>query len=170
MRFIDEHRHDLVDGIEGREFGVEPICRVLREHGCKIAPQTYYAAVNRQPCARVKSDGELLVEIRRVHGENYGVYGARKVWKQLHREGIGVARCTVERLMRQAGLAGAVRGSTTTTTRADTAVARAEDLVEREFSAQRPDQLWVVDFERHEALFDRAEVKGLRGRLVAAGW
>jgi putative transposase len=146
VRFIDEHRHDRVGGFEGREFGVEPICRVLSEHGCQIAPQTYYAAVKRQPCARVIHDAELLVQIRRVHGENYRVYGVRKVWRQLHREGTDVARCTVERLMRADGLAGAVRGATTRTTRPGAKAARPEDLVERRFVAQRPNQLWVVDF------------------------
>jgi putative transposase len=129
VRFIEEHRHDVVDG---REFGVEPICRVLSEHGCQIAPSTYWAAVHRPACARAVRDAELLVEIGRVHEENYGVYGARKVWRQLHREGTEVARCTVERLTR--------------TTKADPAVARPEDLVERQFRAERPDQLWVVDF------------------------
>ena len=143
MRFIDQHRHDVFDG---REFGVEPICRVLSEHGCKIAPSTYWAAVKRPACARAVHDAELLVEIRRVHGENYGVYGARKVWKQLHREGVQVARCTVERLMRADGLAGAVRGATKRTTRPDPAAPRPTDLVERQFVASRPNQLWVVDF------------------------
>jgi putative transposase len=146
VKFIDEHRHDLVPGVVGREFGVEPICRVLSEHGCQIAPGTYHAAAKRPPCARVVRDEELVVEIRRVHGENYGVYGARKVWKQLHREGTPVARCTVERLMRVEGLAGAIRGATTRTTKADPAAARPEDLVDRKCNAQRPDELWVVDF------------------------
>ncbi len=143
MRFIDEHRHDTV---EGREFGVEPICRVLSGHGCQIAPSTYYAAVKRPACARAVRDAELLVQIRRVHADNYGVYGARKVWRQLHREGITVARCTVERLMRQYGLHGVVRGATRKTTRPDPAAPRAADLVERRFRAERPNQLWVVDF------------------------
>jgi putative transposase len=148
VKFIDEHRHDLVPGVVGREFGVEPICRVLSKHGCQIAPATYHAAAKRPPCARVVRDEELVVEIRRVHGENYGVYGARKVWKQLHREGTPVARCTVERLKRVEGLAGAIRGATTRTTKADPAAARPEDLVDRKFNAQRPDELWVVDFTR----------------------
>jgi putative transposase len=81
-----------------------------------------------------------------VHADNYGVYGVRKVWHQLNREGIVVARCTVERLMKADGLHGVVRGATIRTTRADPAVGRPEDLVERQFSAQRPNQLWVVDF------------------------
>jgi putative transposase len=143
VRFIDEHRHDLVDG---REFGVEPICRVLTEHGCQIAASTYWAAKKRPCCARSLRDRELLVQIRRVHEENYGVYGARKVWRQLNREGVEVARCTVERLMRTDGLAGAVRGATQRTTRPDPAAPRPEDLVERQFVADRPNQLWVVDF------------------------
>ena len=143
MRFIDEHRHDMIDG---RQFGVEPICRVLSEHGCPIAPSTYYAAKSRPPCDRVIRDAELLVQIRRVHVDNYGVYGARKVWHQLHQEGIQAARCTVERLMKAGGLHGVVRGAQIRTTKPDPAVARPEDLVERQFIAQRPNQLWVVDF------------------------
>jgi putative transposase len=143
VRFIDEHRYDLIDG---REFGVEPICRVLSEHGCKIAPATYWAAGKRPACARAVRDAELIIEIRRVHEDNYGVYGARKVWRQLNREGVEVARCTVERLMRTEGLAGAVRGASKRTTRPDPAAPRPEDLVERQFVAVRPNQLWVVDF------------------------
>jgi putative transposase len=129
VRFIDEHRHDVIDG---RQFGVEPICRVLFEHGCPIAPSTYYAVKTRPTCDRVIRDAELLVQIRRVHEQNYGVYGAGKVWLQLRREGSQVARCTVERLIK--------------TTKPDPKVARPQDLVERQFSAQRPNQLWVVDF------------------------
>jgi putative transposase len=86
-------------------FGVEPICKVL-----PIAPSTYYAAGRRPRSARSRRDEELKVEIRRVHAENFGVYGARKVWRQLRREGVGVARCTVERLMGELGLAGVRRG------------------------------------------------------------
>jgi putative transposase len=143
VRFIDEHRHDVIDG---RAFGVEPICRVLSEHGCPIAPSTYYATKSRPTCDRVIRDAELLPQIRRVHGDNYGVYGARKVWHQLHREGIAVARCTVERLMKADGLHGVIRGAQIRTTRPDPKLARPEDLVERQFKAQRPNQLWVVDF------------------------
>ena len=93
-----------IDGYRGR-FGVEPICEVLQ-----VAPSTYYAAKTRRPCRRRVRDEELRVEIRRVHAENFEVYGARKVWRQLNREGIRVGRCRVERLMRQMGLAGRVRG------------------------------------------------------------
>jgi putative transposase len=143
VRFISDHRRDVVDG---QVFGVEPICRVLSQHGCQIAPSTYYAARHRPVCAREVRDARLLGRIRGVHEDNFGVYGARKVWRQLLREGEPVARCTVERLMRQHGLAGVVRGASTRTTRADPAVDRPPDLVERSFTADRPNQLWVVDF------------------------
>jgi putative transposase len=128
-----------IDGHKDR-FGVEPICRVL-----PIAPSTYYAAKNRPPSARALRDEELKAEIGRVHGEHFGVYGARKVWRQLHREGISVARCTVERLMGELGLQGVRRGKTRPTTTPDTSATRPVDLVERDFSAARPNQLWVAD-------------------------
>jgi putative transposase len=121
-------------------FGVEPICQLL-----PIAPSTYHAARHRPPSARRRRDTELKAEIGRVHAEHFGVYGARKVWRQLHREGIAVARCTVERLMRELGLHGAVRGKTRRTTTPDATAPRPADLVERDFSAQRPNQLWVAD-------------------------
>jgi putative transposase len=143
VKFIDEHRHDMIDG---RAFGVEPICRVLSEHDCPIAPSTYYAVKARPTCDRVIRDAELLALIRRLHEQNYGVYGARKVWRQLHREGIQVARCTVERLMKADRLRGVVRGAKIKTTKPNPKVARPQDLVERQFHAQRPNQLWVVDF------------------------
>jgi putative transposase len=137
VRFISEHR---------ARFGVEPICRVLTEHGAPIAPSTYYDAVRRGPSARAVRDQQLKAAIARVHGENYGVYGARKVWLALNREGTPVARCTVERLMRELGLAGARRGRRFRTTRPDAAAARPADLVRRQFSPPRPDRLWVADF------------------------
>ena len=127
--------------IDGRGFGVEPICRVLSEHGCPIAPSTYYAVKARPTCDRVIRDAELLTQIRRVHEDNYGVYGARKVWLQLRRKGIQVARCTVERLMKTHRLRGVVRGAKIRTTKPDPAAARPEDLVERQFTARRPNQL-----------------------------
>jgi transposase InsO family protein len=120
--------------------GVEPICRVL-----PIAPSTYYHAKRRPPSARALRDEELKAAIARVHRDNFGVYGARKVWRQLGREGITVARCTVERLMRELGLEGVRRGKAHKTTMADPAAARPGDLVERDFSAIRPNQLWVAD-------------------------
>jgi putative transposase len=119
---------------------------VLTEHGCPIAPSTYYDAVRRPPSARARRDEQLKAAITRVHQDNYGVYGARKVWLALNREGIAVARCTVERLMRQLGLAGARRGKRVRTTVADRAAARPADLVGRRFSPPAPDRLWVADF------------------------
>jgi putative transposase len=137
VRFITEHKS---------RFGVEPICRVLTEHGCKIAPSSYYDAIGRGPSARAVRDERLKIAITRVWQDNYGVYGARKVWLALNRDGVPVARCTVERLMRELGLAGARRGKRIRTTRADAAAARAADLVRRHFSPARPDRLWVADF------------------------
>ena len=135
--FIDAHRD---------RFGVEPICRVLSEHGCKIAPNTYWAARKRPPSKRARRDLELVVEIRRVFEENLFVYGADKVWTQLNREGVRVARCTVERLMRAEGLSGARRGKTfTITTLVDERQQRPADLVERQFRAPAPNRLWVAD-------------------------
>lgn len=126
------------------EYGVEPTCRVLG-----VAPSTYYAvkARGRNPCLRARRDVELIERIRRIHRENYGVYGVRKVWWQLQREGVDVARCTVERLMRHDGLQGAVRGKKRRTTTSESAqVGRAPDLVDRDFSAPAPNRLWVADF------------------------
>jgi transposase InsO family protein len=137
VAFIDEHRG---------QYGVEPICEVL-----PIAPSTYYAhkAVEADPSrrsARVKRDERLKAEIRRVWAQNFEVYGVRKVWRQLNREGVTVARCTVARLMREMGLLGAIRGRRfKTTTVADERVARPLDLVDRDFGATRPNQLWVSD-------------------------
>jgi len=146
VRFIAEHA-DRTDG--GLRWGVEPICRVLSEHGCPVAPSTYYdarTAAERGPSPRGLRDERLKSEIRRVHQDNYGVYGARKVWLALNREGIAVARCTVERLMRELGLAGARRGRRIRTTAADAAAARPADLVRREFDPPAPNRTWVADF------------------------
>jgi putative transposase len=133
---------------DGLRWGVEPICRVLTEHGVQIAPSTYYDALKRR---RRITEGDLreerlMLAIARVHHDNYGVYGARKVWLALNREGIEVARCTVERLMKVLGLEGARRGRKPRTTRPDITAARPADLVERNFTAARPDLLWVADF------------------------
>jgi putative transposase len=131
-------------------WGVEPVCRVLQ-----VAPSTYYAAASRPPCARRRRDDVLKDEIRRVWDEHRQVYGADKVWAQLNREGarvgrvggVGhVARCTVERLMRQLGLQGVVRGKRSVrTTVGDQAAARPADLVARQFRAPAPNRLWVAD-------------------------
>jgi putative transposase len=131
IAYIDQHKH---------RYGVEPICRVLL-----IAPSTYHGAQRRPASARAVRDRQLKAEITRVHAEHFGVYGARKVWRQLHREGIAVARCTVERLMSELGLEGVRRGKPRRTTTPDASVARPADLVERDFSAARPNQLWVAD-------------------------
>jgi putative transposase len=150
VEFVREHadrRQSVADG--GLRWGVEPICAVLSEHfgehGLKIAPSTYYEHLQRDTTAREQRDEFLKVEIARVHRENFGVYGARKVWLQLNREGIAVARCTVERLMRELGLTGAVRGKVKRTTIADPDSQRAEDLVRRQFAPLAPDRLWVMD-------------------------
>jgi putative transposase len=129
----------MIDALRDR-FGVEPICRVVG-----VPASTYYAAKRRPPSARRQRDAQLKLEIRRIFDDNYQVYGARKIWRQLRREGIGVARCTVERLMGELGIAGAVRGKTTRTTIGDEQAPRPADLVERDFSATRPNQLWVAD-------------------------
>lgn len=126
-------------------FGVQPICDVLAETDAPIAPSTYYAAHTRAPSARSRRDKELTDEIRRIHTANYAVYGARKVHAALVREGFTVARCTVERLMRQAGLRGVIRAKSPRTTRPAPETDRPADLVERQFTATAPNQLWVAD-------------------------
>ena len=137
IAFIDQYRS---------AYGVEPICRVL-----PIAPSTYRAQAHRRANveatpARLKRDAALELEIQRVFDENFGVYGARKVWRQLQREGIKVARCTVERLMRSMGLQGVIRGKRVRTTVAGKAAACPRDHVNRQFRASRPNVLWVSDF------------------------
>lgn len=130
----------MVDALRGR-FGVEPICRAL-----KLPTSTYYAHKQRRARSpRRQRDEALKVEIQRVWKANFCVYGARKVWRQLQREGIPVARCTVERLMSELGLKGVVRGKTRRTTTPDPQAPRPADLVNRDFTAQRPNQLWVAD-------------------------
>ena len=111
----------------------------------QIAPSTYYEHLEREPTRREVRDDELKAHINRVHGANYGVYGARKVWLTLNREDVEVARCTVERLMTDLGLRGAVRGKATTTTIADPGAARPADLVGRRFAPVAPNRLWVAD-------------------------
>jgi putative transposase len=137
IAFIDDHRG---------EHGVEPICRVL-----KIAPSTYHAhdARRRRPeraPPRVRRDEALKPHILRVFNENFQVYGARKVWRQLQREGFSVARCTVERLMDTLGLQGVIRGKAVRTTISDKAAPCPLDRVNRQFKAPAPNRLWVSDF------------------------
>jgi putative transposase len=129
--FIDEQRV---------AFGVEPICQTL-----EIAPSSYYAARARPPSARSIRDAELKLDIGRIHRANYAVYGARKLWRALRREGTAVGRDQVARLMRGLGLAGAVRGKTRRTTIPSELSPRPADLVERVFAAPAPDRLWVAD-------------------------
>lgn len=136
MAYIDAHRG---------EFGVEPICRVLRDAGVQIAPSTYYAAKTRPPSARSVSDAATTAVIAKVHAENYGVYGVTKVHAELRRNGHRVARCTVHRLMRAAGLRGITRAKGPRTTVAGTGPDTRPDLVERSFTAAAPDRLWVAD-------------------------
>jgi putative transposase len=129
-----------IDARKGR-WGVEPICRALQ-----FAPATYYAARCRPPSPRRVRDEELKAKIAKVHADNLDVYGADKVWTQLNREGERVARCTVERLMRELGLCGARRGRAyKRTTVSDEKAHRPADLVERRFEASAPNQLWVAD-------------------------
>ena len=137
ISFVDEYRS---------AYGVEPICRVL-----PIAPSTYHCHAHRRANpdtapARVKRDAVLVPEIQRVFDENFSVYGVRKVWRQLLREGIGVARCTVERLMKNMGLQGVIRGKRVRTTVPDKSAPCPLDHVNRRFSAPRPNVLWVSDF------------------------
>jgi transposase InsO family protein len=135
--FIDDHRE---------AYGVEPICKVL-----PIAPSTYYehaarkADPERLP-ARLRRDEVLCTQVQRVWSENFAVYGVRKVWRQLRREGFDVARCTVERLMRRLGLRGVLRGKALRTTVSDRAMPCPQDHVNRQFQASRPNTLWVSDF------------------------
>ena len=136
---------DFIDQYRGT-YGVEPICKVLQ-----IAPSCYrrHAALMRNPalrCERARHDERLSPDIQRVWHANWQVYGADKVWKQMNREGIAVARCTVERLMRRLGLRGVKRGKVVRTTVPDTSAPRPLDRVNRQFKADRPNQLWVSDF------------------------
>jgi putative transposase len=137
IAFIDNHRET---------YGVEPICKVL-----PIAPSTYHAHVAKRADpeklpARTRRDMVLRPEIARVFKENFEVYGVRKIWRQLQREGVNVARCTVERLMRSMGLQGVIRGKSVRTTISDKAVPCPLDHVNRQFNAPQPNMLWVSDF------------------------
>jgi putative transposase len=154
--YVDAHRG---------EFGVEPICRVLA-----VAPSTYYSDKFRPPSARTLRDAVLMPIVLALWTANYRVYGARKLWKAARRAGHDIGRDQMARLMRQLGIRGVRRGRRVFTTRSDPAAARPADLVNRNFTATRPNRLWVTDLERHEAPTDRAVAKGHRLRPVAAGW
>jgi putative transposase len=129
------------------EYGVEPICRVLSEHGCPIAPSTFYAAQAKIPSRRQLRDAELVQIITVARQRRFVArLGARKLWLHLRRHGHDVARCTVERLMSQMGIVGAIRGKKPVTTKPDEHHHRPADLVDRQFWAAAPDRLWVADF------------------------
>jgi putative transposase len=134
--YIDQHRD---------RFGVEPICRVLAEHGCQIAPSTYYATKARPPSARAVRDAVLMPILLALWTANYRVYGARKLWKAARRAGHDIGRDQVARLMRELGIRGVRRGRRVFTTRRDDTAARHPDLVQRVFTASRPNELWVTD-------------------------
>jgi putative transposase len=136
VAYIDGHRGD---------FGVEPICRVLTEHGWPVAPSTYYAARSRPPSARATRDAVMLPILVVLWAANYRVYGARKLWKAARRAGHDIGRDQVARLMRAAGIEGVRRGRRMRTTRPDDSAARHPDLVGRDFTATAPNQLWVTD-------------------------
>lgn len=138
VAFVDEHKH---------LWGIEPICRTLtEEYGVKIAPQTYYAFKNRGPSARALRDAELKEHIMAIHAHRRKrVYGIRKIHAELNRDGIRVARCTVERLCRELGIRGTVRGRYPRTTKPAPETDRPRDLVKRDFTATAPNQLWVAD-------------------------
>ena len=158
VQFIDDHR-DV--------FGVEPICAVL-----PITPSTYHRHRHQRThpthrSARAQRDDQLRVEIQRVYDAHQQVYGPRKVWKQLRRDGIRVARCTVARLMRAMGLAGAVRGRAWITTTHAGEGGRPVDLVDRQFVATRPNQLWVSDF-TYVATWSGLRLRRVRHRRVCA--
>ncbi|GLZ02443.1 IS3 family transposase [Actinoplanes sp. NBRC 103695] len=133
VAFVDSQRS---------EHGVQPVLQALESTPAQIAPSTYYAAKTRPASTRAVRDTDMTETIERIHRENYDVYGARKIWHELHRRGEPVARCTVERLMRQAGL---LRDKSPRTTRPAAETRRPGDLVKRDFTAARPNQLWVAD-------------------------
>lgn len=143
MTFITEHK-DRTDG--GLRWGVESICAVLTEHGCSIAPSSYYDARGRTPSARVVSDERWKPIILATWQKQRRILGARKLWLRLRRDGHDIARCTVERLMRDLGISGVVRGRRKKPVDADLRETRPADLVDRHFSRFRMNQLWVADF------------------------
>jgi len=159
--------------VGGHEVGVEPICAVLKKAGVPIAPSSYYAAKTRPPSARAVRDAALVEDIKIAHKANLGVYGARKIHAELNREGVMVARCTVERLMRAEGLRGIQREKTRKTTIGDGAeTERPEDLVKRKFVATAPNQLWVADLtyvRTHAGWTYVAFVLDVFGRMIV-GW
>nr|WP_257226596.1 IS3 family transposase [Rhodococcus opacus] len=135
---------EFIDQFKG-DHGVQPICDTLKDTDAAIAPSTYYAAKTRPESARSNRDRALTEQITTIHDDNYSVYGVRKVYAEMHRQGTPVARCTVARLMKEAGLKGIVRSKSPRTTRPAAETERPADLVERSFVADAPNQLWVAD-------------------------
>lgn len=165
IRFIDAHKERRSAGLR---WGIEPTCKQLR-----IAPSTYHAAKQRPPSARAVRDAALRPKILRVWEQNLSVYGADKVWDQLNKDGIRVARCTVERLMRDMGLQGCRRGRPwVRTTTGDERLCRPADLVERQFRAPAPNRLWVADLtyvKTHSGWVYVAFVVDVFSRMIV-GW
>ena len=151
-------------------FGVEPICRTLgATEGGFITSRGYRAAKTRPVSDRKIRDGQLIPIVEQLHAENYGVYGKRKMWHAMARAGWNIGREQTARLMRQAGLCGIRRGRKPITTIKVNSLDSRPDLVDRHFTAKRPNLLWVADIERHEVLLNLAVVKGHRSTSVAAG-
>jgi putative transposase len=136
VEFVDSQRE---------QHGVQPVLEAIKQTPVEIAPSTYYAAKARPESARAARDRELAEKIEQVHEDNYSVYGARKVWAELNRQGVDVARCTVERLMREIGLCGLLRDKSPRTTKPAAETGRPSDLVDRDFTATCPNELWVAD-------------------------
>ena len=155
MEFIDDNKE---------EFGVEPICATLQ-----VATSTYYAAKNRPLSQRALRDAVMMPILLALFQANYSVYGARKLWIAARRAGHDIGRDQVARLMRQLDIRGVRRSRRVRTTRPDDKADRPADLVERDFTADRPNRLWVTDLERHEAPLNRVVMKGHHGEPVAAG-
>ncbi|TNC21149.1 IS3 family transposase [Amycolatopsis alkalitolerans] len=163
VEFVDSQRE---------EHGVQPVLEALKQTHAEIAPSTYYAATFRPPSARAARDRDLVEKIGRVHEDNYGLYGARKVWAKLNRPGTDVARCTVERLMRESGLHGLLRDKSPRTTRSAAETGRPGDLVKRDFTATRVNELWVADITYVRTAVgwvDAAFVLDVFSRLIV-GW
>jgi putative transposase len=154
--YINQHR---------KVYGVEPICVVL-----PIASSTYYDNKKRPPSARALRDAVMMPILLALFTANYKVYGVRKLWIAATRAGHDIGRDQVGRLMKQLGIQGVSRRRKVRTTIPDDEAERPEDLVDRGFTADAPNQLWVTDLERHEVLFDRAVVKGHRFQFVVADW
>ncbi len=168
MGFIDTQR--------AQGFAVESVCHILQGQGVRVAARTYRAWKQRPVAARTVCDAVVVDALRdaRVGPDRRptpeSLYGRRKMTALLRRRGLKVAHCTVDRLMREHGMSGVRRGKTPRTTVSSASGTRAIDLLRRDFSAPAPNRVWVADFERHEAFWNRAVVKGHRRQPVAAGW